>query len=71
MGDFIEVLSFSKDNSMKVEGKNLRTGQEGFLHWNTFRKVNTRNVCGCNKVECYCIYEDFNKSMKAAKGVWG
>lgn len=63
VNDFVEILSFSKSKSMVVEGRNLRTGARGQVHWMAFKKVNTRNICGCEKYRCYCRYVDFNKSM--------
>lgn len=37
VGDSVQVLGLSKDNSMTLTAKNLRTGAEGNLHWSTFR----------------------------------
>jgi hypothetical protein len=70
-GDFVRVLDFSKENSMKLKGKNLRTGGEGILYWNAFKNVNTREVCPCDRYTCYCKYDDFEKSIAYKKRVWG
>jgi hypothetical protein len=71
VGDFVQVLSFSKDKSMQLKAKNPRTGGEGNMCWNAFKNVNAREVCGCKKHTCYCNYDNFKKSMAYFKNVWG
>ncbi|ESZ94372.1 hypothetical protein SBOR_5236 [Sclerotinia borealis F-4128] len=62
IGDRCRYLEACEGGWGKVRVKNLRTGKEGFLRWETFKPVNVRNKCSCIKSYCYCEYEDFEKS---------
>ncbi|KAI9647280.1 hypothetical protein NHQ30_003663 [Ciborinia camelliae] len=62
VGDRCIYIEAWEEGWGKVKVKNLRTGKEGFLRWESFKPVNTRNTCSCCKGHCYCEYEDFEKS---------
>jgi hypothetical protein len=69
VGDHVEVLGFSKKNSALLRGRNLRTGGEGDLYWNAFKRVGKRQVCGCDKQACNWRYDDYAKSMTFQKSI--
>lgn len=62
IGDRCIYLEACEHGWGKVKVKNVRTGKEGFLRWETFKPVSTRVRCSCHKAYCYCEYEDFEKS---------
>ncbi|APA05672.1 predicted protein [Sclerotinia sclerotiorum 1980 UF-70] len=62
IGDHCKYLEACERGWGKVKVKNLRTGKEGFVRWEVFKKVGVRFRCSCGKGHCYCVYEDFEKS---------
>lgn len=62
IGDHCKFLEACERGWGKVKVKNLRTGKEGYLRWQAFKPVNSRNTCSCLKAWCYCEYDDFEKS---------
>ncbi|KAM0186471.1 hypothetical protein ACHAPC_004552 [Botrytis cinerea] len=62
IGDHCKFLEACEHGWGKVKVKNLRTGKEGYLRWQAFKPVNSRNTCSCLKAWCYCEYDDFEKS---------
>ncbi|QSZ33888.1 hypothetical protein DSL72_005462 [Monilinia vaccinii-corymbosi] len=62
IGDHCVYLEAWEKGWGKVKVKNLRTGGKGFVRWEVFKPVNTRNRCPCDKGHCYCEYEDFEES---------
>ncbi|KAF7956696.1 hypothetical protein EAE96_004027 [Botrytis aclada] len=62
IGDRCKFLEACERGWGRVKVKNLRTGKEGYLRWQTFKPVNPRNTCSCHNAWCYCEYEDFERS---------
>ncbi|PQE28510.1 hypothetical protein CJF32_00005597 [Rutstroemia sp. NJR-2017a WRK4] len=61
VGDIVRYIGPTKRKDI-VKVKHFRTGEEGILMWRSFQRVNTRNLCTCQKANCYCLYENFRAS---------
>ncbi|KAF7872413.1 hypothetical protein EAF04_003334 [Stromatinia cepivora] len=62
IGDRCRYLEACERGWGKVKVRNLRTGKQGYLRWEVFKPVSTRNKCSCHNGYCHCEYEDFEKS---------